>query len=101
MDTYKQDKNGLPTIQKRATSQLDYPFDWNAWLAQIGDQIATYSVSVPDGITKAGVMMQDGFVTVWLDGGRVGYKYPVRCDIATASNPPRKDSRTIVVEIIA
>ena len=101
METYTQDKAGLPTIQKRAGSQLDYPMDWTAWLTQIGDTIASYTITVADGLTRSAVMKDEGITTAWLDGGRPGYRYPVKFEIVTASSPPRRDSRTIIVEVIA
>jgi hypothetical protein len=99
MSDYTNDKNGTPTIQKRPGGRLDYSFDWTAWLAAVGDTITSYTVDVPQGLTKESVMLDGGVVTVWLKGGVAGYKFQVRCDIVTSSSPPREDSRTIMVDI--
>jgi hypothetical protein len=100
MSEYKLNKQGIPVIEKRAGSQLDYCFNWSRWLAPINDTIASYTVNVPPALTRAGVMLDDGKVDVWLDGGVVGYDHQVRCDIVTNSSPPRKESQTIIVRII-
>lgn len=99
METYTQDKNGIPTIEKTTKAVLDYSFDWSQWLAPITDAITDYTVEAPPGITVDYDTVAGGVVTVWLSGGTAGNTYPVRCKITTTAG--RTEERMIRVAMVA
>ncbi|MEH3087718.1 MAG: hypothetical protein PGN26_14560 [Xylophilus ampelinus] len=98
---------GLPTGLKISGSQLDFPISWKPWLDDIEDTIANHSVSIsaPAGdatpVTPTKSAIDGQVVVIWLDGGTVGVVYAVTCQIVTASTPPRRDSRTVYIEVVA
>lgn len=99
METYKIDAQGIPTIRKAANAHLDYSFDWTAWLAALSDSITAFELVVPSGITLQSSLRVGGVVTAWMEGGKPGATYPVRCRITTAGG--REDERTIMVMVLS
>ncbi len=75
---------------------LDYPFDWNTWLAT-GETISSHTVTVDTGLTKDSDSESGGIVTVWLSGGTAGTNYNVACKIVTSSSRTEERSMTIMV----
>ncbi len=78
--------------------QLDYVFDWTDWLED-GDYIVSSEVVVPEGLTWISTESGSDEVVVWLSGGEEGKQYEVDCKITTASVPPRKAKKTILLQI--
>lgn len=75
-----------------------------------GAQIASYTVTVPSGITKAsdnksavtihGVnYVADTVVTVWLSGGTVDTDYEILCEIVTDEATPRTLRQRMTVPV--
>ena len=98
MNTYKMNADFLPAIEKVPAAVLDYTFDWSAWLATLNDSIASYTVTVPAGITKTNDARMDKKIVAWLTGGAVGTSYPIRCRVTTTGG--RTEERTIVINVI-
>lgn len=75
-------------------SVLDYPWDWEKWLA--GDTITSHTVTLDpvDGLTVDSSTHTDSAVTVWLSGGTDGEDTKVTCRITTAGG--RTDERSVV-----
>lgn len=100
------------TFQKAPLAVLEYVFDWKPltnltpggitdWL-RAGETIASFTLDVDAGITVDASSITDGntSVTVWFSGGSVGSKYTAKCRIVTSNSPARKDTRSIVVEMV-
>jgi len=88
------------TFLKDPDATLDYKFDWSDWL-ETGEEISTFSLIVPTGLTEVSSSNDNDSVTVWLSGGTAGLTYGVTCRITTDSFPTRIEDRTmkfIVVE---
>lgn len=86
MSTYTHDPDAV----------LDYAFDWSAWLAA-SETIASFTVTVPDGLELDSSDEATGIVTAWLSGGDDGSAYSVTCHIVT--NQGREDDRTIRLRV--
>lgn len=99
-DTISEVGNPRPWIRKDPQAVLDYVFDWTDWLAENGDAIASYSVTV-DGVTKDSDSRVGARVTAWLSGGTVDTIASVTCRVVTNSTPARTDERTIYLRIRA
>lgn len=88
-----------PTFKQwSAKDSLDYPFDWTAWLTDIGDSIASYEFNVPTGLLKTADTLDGAVVVPWLTVSRPGYLYTVDCTITTDSSPPRKRTKSILID---
>lgn len=88
----------MPTqFTKSPTAELDYAFDWTAWLAA-GETITAATVSIiPDGLTKRTVAVNGGKVTAWLGGGQYDVEHQVTCHIETSQG--RVDDRSIKIRV--
>lgn len=84
-------------VLKDPDATLDYYFNWTDWLAQIGETIATSSVTVPAGLTKESESDDGQVVTVWLSGGTAGERYEVVNSVTTTGATPREEDRTMTV----
>jgi hypothetical protein len=93
-------KDGLPHITKSAGSKLDYTLDVTDVCALIGANVGAFTVTAT-GLTVAETTQIGDAVTVILEGGIAGYKYPVHLDFDYTGTPARKDRRSIVVEVVA
>lgn len=71
---------------------LDYRFDWSEWLVE-DDVIASYSLTVDDGVTLEKDSSDDEGVTIWVSGMDKDRDYRVRCHIVTTQE--REDTRTV------
>lgn len=89
-----------PVGPKDPNSVIDIPFDWSAWLADIGSPGLSKVEFFVDGELKSeGVVADANGGTVLVSGGRNGGTSTVTCRITTASTPPRTDDRTVVLQI--
>jgi len=112
-DTFVVDAtSGKATILKDPEADLDYIFDWSAWLADDGDTINTVAselfnsdFTAIDASDTFGLSNAHGTnpsisgqtVVFWLKGGTIGNKYAIRSKITTISG--RIDVRTFYVSI--
>jgi hypothetical protein len=80
----------LSYFTKDPEAQLDYPWDWTAWLD--GDTIVSHDVTADTGITVESSAIVGGAVVVWLSGGTANETYSVKVTIDTAGG--RTDERT-------
>lgn len=97
--TYAGDK---ATIVKDPQADLDYSWDWSAYLAAVGDNIATvqFVIEGPDSaMTQHDAGFAGSVALVWLAGGTAGNVYRVTCRITTTHVPPRVDDRSIFVKV--
>lgn len=86
------------TIAHDPDANLDYTFDWTAWLTTSpGDAIATATVTAddPDAATLSAPEEADGKVTFWLS--EATKSVTVTCHIVTAQG--RKDDRSIWFQV--
>jgi hypothetical protein len=98
MTTYTTDKvSGLPLIEKDVEANLDYPFKWTDWLAEISDTISTKLITAETGITADAGTIVGTTVVVWVSGGTVNKTYRVSCRITTVGG--RIDERTILIKV--
>ncbi len=97
MDGYVTGNTGLPTILKTVPGKLDYPFDWAAWLAPVGETITDFLVTVQDGLTLVSSNLTGAKVIAFVDGGENGKSYLVDCWIKTAT---REETRSIVINVV-
>lgn len=96
-----------PTIDKDPNAVLDYVWDWSAWLAVVGDSIASHLVIVStlneEGVATTLTLDQHshtaGTVTAWLSGGTAGEKVKVTCRITTSNTIPRIDDRSVYIKL--
>lgn len=82
---------------KDSDAVLDFSWDWTTWLAA-SETIASYTIVVPTGITKASDSRTGAVVTAWLSGGTVGATYRLVCRVTT--NQGRTDDRGITVRVL-
>ena len=96
---------------KDPEAKLDYQFKWSDWLDPTTDpteRIASYTITVPtgmtlessaitDGVNKDGVEMPASRVTVWLSAGLGGEVCRVECLINTTHG--RVDERSIWITV--
>jgi hypothetical protein len=90
-------RSRIPIFDKSPLADLDYAFDWTAYLAEVSDSFSgTPTIAVSDGLTlQAGPAVHGGKVVFWLEGGTAGVYYFVTCTISTQGG--RIDSRVIKV----
>lgn len=89
-----------PVGPKDPNSTIDIPFDWSAWLADIGNaQLARVEFLLGGGLQNEGMVPDANAGTVLVSGGVPGTSATVTCRITTATTPPRTDDRTVVLQI--
>lgn len=80
---------------------LDYAFNWRPaerpYLG-VGENITTYTITPSTGITLDKSSEEDGLVTVWLSGGKIGETYRVACLINTDGG--RTDERSMWIKVV-
>lgn len=71
---------------KDPSELLDYSWDWSPWLAEVGDTIASATVTSDDGLTIVGEsIITDTMVTQRVSGGALNASCTIVCQITTAS----------------
>lgn len=103
--TYFVDSKGDFVIDRDTDAQLDYSFDWTAWLAlNPGDAISAVEFIVDPTLTVVNQSHDASTATVWLTGGTKPDEGPnklrVTCRITTTNTPPRIDDRSIFLRIV-
>lgn len=84
-------------MMKDPDAELDYSWDWTAWLAD-AETITTATVTVaPAGLTVEPATHAAGVVTAWMSGGTVGTRYQATCRVTT--NQGRTDDRTMTIDV--
>lgn len=85
---------------KDPLANLDYSQDWRdaskPWL-QVGENIQSYVLNVPAGLTQGSDSESNGKVTVWLSGGTEDTLYQVEMKITTDLG--RTDERTMLIRV--
>jgi hypothetical protein len=84
---------------------LDIPFDWSAWLAEIGAAHASHEIIVPVQLQVVGSSEAAGIVTAFIKVAvgqtiTLNQKYPVTCRITTTGATPRVDDRTVYLKMV-
>lgn len=89
-----------PVGGKDPNSTIDIPFDWSAWLADIGAAaLSKVEFLLGGGLQGEGMVPDTSGGTVLVSGGVPGASTTVTCRITTATTPPRTDDRTVVLQI--
>ena len=65
-----------------------YTFDWSDWL-QVGESIASFTITVPVGMTFDSDSFTATTVILRLLTGVDGVSYDILCEIVTNSSPPQ------------
>jgi len=97
--------SGRANIDKDPNSQLDYIWDWTAWLAPINDSITSVSFVLDQGLVLVSSNIAGPTVVAFIacTPGLVAQNPPqilkAVCRITTASNPDRVEDRTIYMRI--
>lgn len=96
--TFSEVGSPRPWIEKRAGAAKDYIFNWTDWLAQEGDAIASYEITV-DGVTLDSHSRTGAFISAWISGGTVGDLATVTCRVTTDNSPARVETQPIYLKI--
>lgn len=101
MSGFVEDSTGKPTILKDPDAELDYSWDWSAWLAASTppDTIQSFQVLLTGSVTASvGSTAEDaGIVTAMILGGASGDKIAATCRITTAGG--KIDDRTVYLKV--
>lgn len=76
---------------------LDVSWDWSDWLPA-GDTLASYTVTVPAGVTKVSDSRAGAIVTAWVtvpDNTLLFASFALLCEIVTAQG--RRDERVFLI----
>lgn len=95
----QQDDLGRFFAVKDPAEILDYGWSWVPWL-QEGEAIATYTCSVPPGITKVVEDFVGTTTMVCLSGGTVGQRYAIEMTIVTNATQPRTFVRSFDIVVM-
>ena len=85
---------------------LDFPFDWTAWLADIGETINNHQMILQSPLELVTSFVQTGQIVVpyiKVQNGQtldLGRKYSVTCRITTTGAQPRTDDRTVFLKAL-
>lgn len=86
-------------------AQLDIPFDWSAWLADLGVAYDSHVIEVESPLELVGSTHTEGVITAYVkvaSGGTysIGRKYRVTCRITTTGSPSRVDERSVYLKMV-
>lgn len=105
-ETYTVDAiSGKATINKDPAAELDYTFDWTAYLSPMLEIIVgtpVITIKNNNAVNTATLTHQSNtttIVTAWIAGGTIGDTLSVNCKIVTQGG--RTDDRTIYIKIKA
>lgn len=91
----------FPKFPKDPDALLDFTFDWDDYLTEMTDTIASVEFIAEAGITINEAQTGDGFIgtktTVWLEEGTAGEPYNVIHRITTTDG--RIDDRTMTIDV--
>lgn len=82
--TFQQDECGNWYIEKGASEELDYPFDFSDRLKELNIASASYVVEAPLIVSNSG--NTDKTATPIIKGGEVGQYLRVKCEVITTAN---------------
>ena len=83
-------------MTKDPDEDLDYQFDWTGSLEE-DETIASYTLTVPTGITSHDDSNTDTAVIFWLSGGTAGETYRIECEITTSASRVYKRSLDMLI----
>jgi hypothetical protein len=81
---------------KDPAEDIDFEIDFSD-LLDGSETIASYTLTVPTGITDHDDSNTDSAVIFWLSGGTAGEEYDIACEIVTSAGRTKKRSLTILV----
>lgn len=90
-----------PRSPKDSDSTVDYSFNWEPWLLDVVDGIASHDIQVTEGLANEGSSVTGSVVTVFVSGGTNAKRAALTCRVTTSSTPPRVEDRTIYLDIEA
>ena len=76
----------LATFTKQPVEELDYDFDYSAFLSTTDTVVSAVITVEPveeGGITVSGTVVEPTYVKAWLAGGKVGTTYKITCTATT------------------
>lgn len=86
-----------PTFLKDPEARLDYSWNFGPWLADAGDSVATFTVTMDDGLVHDLEVVAGARITRWISSGpAAGQVLSMRCHIVTQQG--RVDDRTIQLQ---
>jgi len=89
-----------PVGAKDPNSTIDIPFDWSAWLADIGGaKLSQVEFFLGGGLVDEGKVPTLSGGVMFVSGGDPGTSATITCRITTATVPPRVEDRTVVLQI--
>lgn len=77
---------------------LDYPIDWQFWLAEIEDTITDSEWELEAGLVKVDESFDDNTATVWVSGGSDGADYDLVNRIITVGGRVRQKTIKVVFQ---
>lgn len=86
-------------------AELDIPFNWADWLADLGLSYASHTIVAESPLEVVGSAHSNGIITAFIkvQAGQtpsINRKYAVTCKIVTDGSPPRKDDRTVYLKMM-
>lgn len=88
----------MPHYLLDPNADLDFAFDWTAWLEE-NETITAQTVTPDDaGVNVTNITENAGIITYWLSGGTLNTVQRVTCHITT--NMGRQDERTDTIQIV-
>ena len=92
----------VATFEKQNFDEQDYDIDFNPYLSNVGDSIATLAVTAQDGITLGSggqaPSHNQGVVKFWISGGTSGTRYKITIQITTAAT--RKLEHEVIIALV-
>jgi hypothetical protein len=90
-----------PWPPKDADSKLRYYFDWSAFCAGEGSNVASYALAIDDAPDLSLVISDDvrsgNVVQLWLAGGTEDTTYFVRCRVTLADGTIEDETRSLTI----
>lgn len=87
-----------PSGRKDPDSVIDITLDWSDVLTDISDTIASIDWAVKNA-ASAGSYPAGVLTTLFVSGGMVSTVIEITATMTTASNPPRKEDRTVYLKV--
>lgn len=89
----------MTTYKKDPDATLDYMFDWEPWLTEVSDTIASVEWVLSAGLTKVSESHTTTDATVFVSGGVPDETETITCRITTVGG--RIDDRTDKLKIVS
>lgn len=88
----------MTTFKKDPNANIDYTFDWTAYLTPLSDTIASVIFVGDPGLTVSRISFNTLTATCYVAGGQLNSNLNLRCQITTTAG--RVDDRSITLKIV-